>query len=780
MAEAKLRALGSKDNGTHTEISLLYFLQLLPTVKPPTASLGIPRKRISHRHSRSTPTVLPIPALSFSSTSSSRTSATESTLATPVNSVFNGNIPQIHMSDIADNSDDEEDNLDTPTPTPSPKARARSPARIRSATTVLAGQSPSILRQLSLSRSEFFSRSLTPPPRAKPSLAMSPEIHPRVDSVSAGRVTAPKPRRASQLTSPMSLTSFSLPASPLHQTTMLPSSIQQRPLSRSEHLLRSALLKDEFAQGSSTSTLNAPVKHPSKTHRRRHSHATVSADSPLDHSSYPLPAGIAVVTSPLSPSGRNTPTPRPRPVSPVHTKSAPVTHTMQTRLNPRSQSYAHALNEASSTTSTRLPLTPHEQVLRARLERVLSAGSVALPDSYQYGSATRSTGSSSSADDDSLWHVSGHDLSGEDYGYSADLRQLRLKRAERKKHRASAPANGSGFLGWLWRSTESDEEETPNPLFAPLATGYRQTLQFQDVPDERRNPSIPNSPRTPRMNTSSNSNALNAPSLPYHTTSPQLSPSPSRLRSHTQPLPSSPNRSPYGQGYTYSPKPKHAFSLGSMPSVARDISNVATSSGNGGLTGINGKGRMLTPPPTPPRDESVLFAEGLGQTDSPVNLSHDEHEPGSSEENTNLEASLIGRGNSFTGKSGRGQRSLGLGRPSAKSSEDSVSSTASSLAEAIPSVSVGVDSSNATDSNDSALSPLLSPTSALSTTSSFNARTASLQCREIDGYISFASIEGLGEPPVSALPTDSGDRGSMDGDEQESQKKGLFGRLFRR
>ncbi|KAJ3854973.1 hypothetical protein EV368DRAFT_80114 [Lentinula lateritia] len=765
MAEAKLRALSSKDN-----------------VKLPTASLGIPRKRISHRHSRSTPTVLPIPALSFSSTSSSRTSATESTLATPVNSVFNGNIPQIHMSDIADNSDEEEDNLDTPTPTPSPKARARSPARIRSATTALAGQSPSILRQLSLSRSELFSRSLTPPPRAKPSLAMSPEIHPRVDSVSGGRVTAPKPRRASQLTSPMSLTSFSLPASPLHQTTMLPSSIQQRPLSRSEHLLRSALLKDEFAQGSSTSTLDASVKHPSKTHRRRHSHATVSADSPLDHSSNSLSGGIAVVTSPSLPSGRNTPTPRPRPVSPAHTKSAPVTHTMQTRLNPRSQSYAHALNKASSTTSTRLPLTPHEQVLRARLERVLSAGSVALPSSYQYGSTTRSNGSSSSADDDSLSHVSGHDLSGEDYGYSADLRQLRLKRAERKKHRSSAPANGSGFLGWLWRSTESDEEEIPNPLFAPLATGYRQTLQFQNVPDERRNASIPNSPRTPRMNTSSNSNALNAPpsSSPYHTTSPQLSPSPSRLRSHTQPLPSSPNRSPYGQGYTYSPKPKHAFSLGSVPSVARDISNVVSTSENGGPTGINGKGRMLTPPPTPPRDESVLFAEGLGQTDSPVNLSHDEHEAGSSEENANLEASLIRRGDSFTGKLGRGQRSLGLGRPGAKSSEDSVSSTASSLAEAIPSVSVGVDSSNATNSNDSTLYPLLSPTSALSTTSSFNARTASLQCREIDGYISFASIEGLGEPPVSALPMDSGDRGSMDGDERESQKKGLFGRLFRR
>ncbi|KAJ3782750.1 hypothetical protein GGU10DRAFT_73528 [Lentinula aff. detonsa] len=770
MAEAKLRALGSQYSAN-----------------PASADSDIPHRRISHRHSRSTPTVLPIPALSFSSTLSSRTSTAESILTTPVNSVFNGYSPQIHMSEITDNSDDE-DSVDTPTPTPSPKTKARTPSRNSSA---LAGQNLnlSILRKLSLSRSESFSRSLTPPPRAKPSLAMSAEIYPRVDGVSGGRVTAPKPRRASQLTSPMSLTSFSLPASPLHQTTMLPSLQQQRPLSRSEHLLRSALLKDEFAQGSATPSSNSTVNRPTKFHRRRHSHATVSADSPFTQNSINIsPLQAAVANLPSSPSGRNTPTPRSRPVSPVHTKSAPVTHTMHTRRSPRSQSYSHALNEASTTTSTRLPLTPHEQVLRARLERVLSAGSVALPPSYQYGNAIRSDDSSSSADDDSLSYTSYHELSREEYGHSSDLRQLRLKKAERKKHRASAPTNESGFLGWLWKSTDLDEEEIPNSMLALPIPARRQAQSQVDGYDVKRNQSNPNSPRTPRTTTLLS--ALNAsPSLspyrassPYRTASPQLSPSPSRSRAHTQPLPSSPNRSPYGQGYAYSPKPKHAFSLGTVPSVDREIGMNAVASGSVGQTRVNGKGRMLTPPPTPPRAESALFGEG--QVDSPVDLSYHESEL---QENVDPEESLMRRKKSAATKSAKGQRSLGLGRPGTKDSEDSVSSTSSSLGEAAPSISVNVTLDDNCESivhdittTMPSLSPVLSPTSALSTTSSFNARTASLQCRQIDGYISFASIEGLGEPPASAVPTENGDRGSMNGDDREGRKKGLLGRLFGR
>lgn len=46
-------------------------------------------------------------------------------------------------------------------------------------------------------------------------------------------------------------------------------------------------------------------------------------------------------------------------------------------------------------------------------------------------------------------------------------------------------------------------------------------------------------------------------------------------------------------------------------------------------------------------------------------------------------------------------------------------------------------------------SPLNSPPNSPSpSTKHFNARKASTQCRAIEGYVSFASVEGLGEPPL--------------------------------
>ncbi|KAF9068720.1 hypothetical protein BDP27DRAFT_1421703 [Rhodocollybia butyracea] len=748
MAEAKLRALGSEYNA-----------------KPASE---IPRRRISHRHSQSTPSILPIPALSFSSTSSLRTSVTESTLATPVNSVFNGYIPNINVD--SDNDLDEEDELDTPTPTPSPKVSARVQTRIRSVTLVPAGQnsnlkSPSIFRKFSL-RSEF-SRSLTPPPRAKPSLAMSPEIHqaPRVDSVSNGHVTltAPKPRRASQLNSPMSLTTYSLPASPLHQTTMLPSSQQQqRPLSRSEHLLRSALLRDEFAQGSSSSHNNPPI-----IHRRRHSHATSIG---LPDNLHISPATAALHTSPSSPSShpeRNTPTPKPRPASPVHTKSAPVTHTM--RPHPRSQSYSHGLNAASAMPSTRLPLTPHEQVLRARLERVLTAGGV-----QHNRDSTRSSGSSSSADDDSLSsHVTYHDITGEGSGFSVDLLLRQKQKSDKKRKRASAPSNGSLF-GWLWGTDGQAEEEDLFTLPLPQTPRRRQVHHRDDHEDERKN----YSPRTPQTKTLPNSNS--SPSLsPYR---PGFSGSSSRLRAQTQPLPSSPNRSLY----TSSPKPKHAFSLSSVPvgyDIGSGISSARMVASSDGLETTDQEGRMLTPPPTPPRTESVLFGEGLGEVDSPPGSVIAAHET-ESRNPENLEPTLTRRRDASVVRSDQGRRALGLGRPGARSSGDSASSS-STEGPLAPDITVG----HSPDDNDDAevedrvrpsrpaLSPLFSPTSE----ASFNARTASLQCKQIDGYVSFASIEGLGEPPASAISLEN-DGGSMIGDDDrnEGEKKGWVGRLFGR
>lgn len=61
------------------------------------------------------------------------------------------------------------------------------------------------------------------------------------------------------------------------------------------------------------------------------------------------------------------------------------------------------------------------------------------------------------------------------------------------------------------------------------------------------------------------------------------------------------------------------------------------------------------------------------------------------------------------------------------------------------------------------LTPTSSPT--------FNARAASQQCRAIEGYVSFAQVEGLGEPPTSACPT-NGSMNSLLLQSEEEKKSG--------
>ncbi|KIK63551.1 hypothetical protein GYMLUDRAFT_241479 [Collybiopsis luxurians FD-317 M1] len=807
MAEAKLKALsvGSKLDNDYSHKS------------KPSPSL-IPR-RISHRHSHSTPIVfplaLPTPALDLSTTSSSRTSSTQSTLATPVNSVFND------ISLVADETEEEDiDNDNTPTPSPKTKARlpgASSTARLRSPsnlspTTTRAGlrstapvrsgqssipSSPALFRRLSISRA-IGNR----PGPSSPTLAMSffpdnsRESHsPRVDGVS--------------LISPPPMSSFSLPGSPSHQTTMPPNEEQKdtRYLTRSEYLLRSALLKDQSQSqnpSSPTFSSNASNSNPRRAHQRRHSHAA-SIDLPRRS----LDNNMHLSSAPSSPSilpNRPSASPqqiRTRPASPMHTKSAPITHSnlspRQQPLDPnphlRSQSYSHALNHLPSTAGVRLPLTPHEEVLRARLEKVLSAGAANGNAWTPYHKRSDRSGSLSS--DDSRER--------EEYDNSKDFLQWKQK-MEKKRKRASAPASGLGYgaglFGWLWKPSDdqeqSDEEDEARQLQSQVeaTTSHSnanspRTLRTRNLPNPSASPLRPSSP-------------YRNPSSPHRASSPHMSPyrgrdsarsptphgsphmTPSRLRAHTQPLPASPGRSPYGQGFQYSPKPKHAFSLGTVSNVDLDLQR-----------GEGTSGRMLTPPPTPPR-ESVLLGEGgtTGQVDSPVDLTN----------STSTAEFEVATGSALTRNSSsasRGRRGLGIGRPGTGtrmrmgSEEDDLASSAS-VSESHetsegPAITVHPLSSSDGDHTDedhvvslqrpalSLLSPPFSSPTSASSTASFNARTASLQCREIDGYVSFASVEGLGEPPASALPTGD-DANSMVGDneEEEGRKRGWVGRLFGR
>ncbi|KAJ7762608.1 hypothetical protein B0H16DRAFT_1455646 [Mycena metata] len=54
----------------------------------------------------------------------------------------------------------------------------------------------------------------------------------------------------------------------------------------------------------------------------------------------------------------------------------------------------------------------------------------------------------------------------------------------------------------------------------------------------------------------------------------------------------------------------------------------------------------------------------------------------------------------------------------------------------------------------------------------FNARKASAQCRQLEGYVSFAAVEGLGEPPS---PGPGGELDGEDDDDASKRKRGSLG-----
>ena len=83
----------------------------------------------------------------------------------------------------------------------------------------------------------------------------------------------------------------------------------------------------------------------------------------------------------------------------------------------------------------------------------------------------------------------------------------------------------------------------------------------------------------------------------------------------------------------------------------------------------------------------------------------------------------------------------------------SLSNSATDLARAHLTPSHGRDSAYRTSSS-SPPEPLTPPP-----TPPFNARIASEVCKRIDGYVSFASVEGLGEPPGLDIDSDEGEEG---------------------
>ena len=132
-----------------------------------------------------------------------------------------------------------------------------------------------------------------------------------------------------------------------------PTTPTTRPPSRSERLLRDTLRRDELASP-------ARVHHP-----RRHSNPSTKA--PADHPS-------TSTSHPSPPLHRSTTAPR-RPHRPHTASSAHGVADRDSRpSSPSPSSRREPHDPAHPPPALTLTLTPHEQVLRARLERVLQAG----------------------------------------------------------------------------------------------------------------------------------------------------------------------------------------------------------------------------------------------------------------------------------------------------------------------------------------------------------------------------------------------------------------------
>ncbi|KAF5335640.1 hypothetical protein D9758_014798 [Tetrapyrgos nigripes] len=914
--------------------------------------IGIPTGKPKHRGHRHTQSLTQLSNLSPIPSLSSIATATSTTLNTPT-STSSISVFQPKEEDLTPTPSPKTSRVRTPT-TPLSKGKPLGRSDSLKSIASLSTAGSSLIRRLSLKSSASRSEALkTPPPRAqlvKPQsvtahtpMASTSTCTQRASSFDSERIgvrsggtpnayvdrdaggaynhhhssrSSSKPKRRQHSESMPSTplrnhsysstsTSASKPSSsrPTHKSTQPPAvPTPVRPPSRSEHLLRTTLLKDDFALANNPNSITAndntrpttPTSS-SSSHRRSQSHSssnrstsTSRRDSELIASSFlfrtnvssatlppPSSPAIAKPTPRRSATSISTPTPA-RTTKPLFgfmvdssddgdddssQGSGPYTYTQQPQQRrnqhqpgimhspwdvdeyrqhretrhthapaQRPDGYTHGRSQSYTQLppAPRPPLTPHEQVLRARLERVLSAGNETVT----------SKGKGRELDWD------GEEERFEDYIGNVGL----ADRGDGRRKRSSLPVTArdqereregsiSGlFLGWLWRggpaeTEQSIEQESPqsytqegNPqLPTPLTPreskdGYMsQTYSPYHSPGRSRSHTAP-APSSPSQSRFLANNYNNNPTL-SQSQSPKLSSSPSIAAAAFVHLSPNANGNVNTTGTPRGTPKRHVFCLESVPSVGAlreraEEDEAAAAKANVNNDGDKG-GNMITPPPTPPRKDKEFVPDGLGNGEGEATPKKVASRRGSSSsamtaKTTTFGGAALGRSKSArtapnTPMSKAGRVDLGLGRPAGLSRHGSsrddicvllnspsmqipkspgrmISPTKASFGFSSPTgPTSAIDPTTSTVSPASAdanaslspasLSPVNSPVSSLlSNTSSFNARTASAQCRLMDGYVSFASIEGLGEPPASAHPS-VGDGHSMLGDEDGDDKE---------
>ncbi|KAF8965572.1 hypothetical protein BDZ97DRAFT_1918135 [Flammula alnicola] len=705
---------------------------------------------------------------------------------------------------------------------------------------------PSFASIISLSPPSTSPSPLTSSSSSSFSSASSSHCHaPRTPRTPLRSATTPKPRPSPlfRLLQPFARTApVSTPTTPttsntsmaLHHPIPRPPSptttANQSTLSRSERLLRDALMRDEMERRPvpsspllSTHTSTSITSPSSKGHKRRHSHVPTSAYSSALASSRsdadpeneeftrgtflfrtamnnprspsPLPANVfqsnstyyggdAEGSSPMSPVRRHryqhdqhsqslayqqSPDPQsksrsssagsPRSTShspsplrrhrPSHlpldsTPPPPVpsssglmrhntVHSQDVSESPsnRPRSRPPGLpSHAQPAPGEPLVMTPHEQVLRARLERVLSVGRV------------------------------------------VDLTEKEKNRNRRHRERSGSRRNEvrDEEGGWPWRERERERGAveaaaggslTSSPLYSATSnnSGSNSSNQAQQQHAHALAPPSRVSSTT-RVLSHSRTRSKTEPASPLPPSAlgnGRGSAAPSPRRSST--VPTYPSRIPTRKQST--PPNALAQRTGTTPPLVagEDAEGEEAEREDGDL-------RLLTPPPTPPFTARLFSLSGEpapatraeGYCPSPYKTLY----------SPAVKAPLKARTQAKTGLGApRRPRHAPVDRPPSSSSEhehehEQDSSSCSSSQASFP----RSDTSSAyahrqrSRSADAAemQNPPPSPVAGLrGQRPQFNARKASARCRAMEGYVSFASVEGLGEPPADSMSPDDAD-----------------------
>ncbi|KAF9483102.1 hypothetical protein BDN70DRAFT_350261 [Pholiota conissans] len=474
-------------------------------------------------------------------------------------------------------------------------------------------------------------------------------------------------------------------------------------------------------------------------HHHNHSHSVSYQPSPHSHARArsPLggnsPRGTSHSPSPL----RRRPAPLPLEGEGGGTAPMPVPGTSGLRRDNTISS--HISESPSSRPRSRqgralagdpLVMTPHEQVLRARLERVLSAGRV-----VEHG----------------------------------EKEKQRRRAGQRSMSRGNEVRDEEG--GWPWH--ERGEREfsgsvTSSPLYsAPSNNSGSSSNQSQQQLEYAMSLSS-RVPSTVRAMSHSRSRSKTDPIPPPGSSSlGQGSPAPSPRRSSTAPTPSR------------IPRRKQSVPPSLIPRTGTTPPLVQGEDAEGEDV-EDGEMRLLTPPPTPPFTARMFSIPATprqmtgadGYCPSPYKAAFSPMKP------------LPTRTSSKAGLqfgNPRRPRNAPIERPQSSGSDqehehESSSSSSSHNSQA----SYPASNSSSTyahrlrsrsadiqgDIGDALHSPIARHREHLP---QFNARKASARCRAIEGYVSFASVEGLGEPPADPMSPDDADM------EHERGRTGVLG-----